>query len=102
MKPECCQCQFQESCMSDELDPALARLLQDDDRPDLIGVTLKAFMKASVIKVLTVNTTPNTSMSIPTVLQKLYSSRKLFVQLLRSFATPASSVETARQTPLVQ
>jgi hypothetical protein len=70
--------------MSDELDPTLARLLQDDDRPDLIGVTLKAFMKASVIKVLIVYTAPSTSMSLPTVLQKLSSSRKLFVQLLRS------------------
>ena len=91
MKPQCCRCQFQESCMSDELDPPLARLLQDDDRPDLIGVTLKTFRKSSVIKVLTVYTVPSTStvgwtvgsdMSLPTVLQKLYSSRKLFVQLL--------------------
>ena len=47
--------------MSDELDPALARLLQDDDRPDLLGVTWKAFMKASVIKVLTVYTAPSAS-----------------------------------------
>jgi hypothetical protein len=29
--------------MSDELDPELARLLEeDDDRPDLIGVTLES------------------------------------------------------------
>ena len=43
MKPECCQCQFQESCMSDELDPTLARLLEEEDEnPNLIGETLES------------------------------------------------------------
>jgi hypothetical protein len=73
--------------MSDELDPALARLLQDDDRPDLIGVTLKAFMKASVIKVLTVYTAPSTSTA-------LWTCRSL-----RSSNPPKALSQTVCSTP---
>ena len=98
------QCQ----CVPDELDPALARLLQSEDEgPDLIGITFETLHESlgnqgthSVHCPLHIHSTLD--MSLPTFLQKLYSSPKLFVQLLRSFSTPASSVETARQTPLVQ
>jgi hypothetical protein len=70
--------QVQESCMSDELDPTLTRLLQDDDRPDLIGVTLKSFMKTSVIKLLTVFTAPCTSTALWTC-RSLRSSKSFIV-----------------------
>ena len=52
---------------------------------------------------LTQNINSTLDMWLPTLLQKLYSSR-MTSQTVRStpFATPTSSVETARQTPLVE